>query len=89
MPASRISWTGYLLPSKANASRVWIYAEDGLCPCREEWRLDLPLGLLPFVGRYVIYAGMALPYLRNRAHGAISWSIAANGATVPMAQSVQ
>jgi len=68
------------------ANQVWIYAEDGLCPCREEWRLDLPLGLLPFVGRYVIYAGMALPYLRNRAHGAISWSIAANGATVPMAQ---
>jgi hypothetical protein len=68
------------------ANQVWIYAEDGLCPCREEWRLDLPLGLLPFVRNYVIYAGMALPYLRERAHGAISWSVAANGATVPMSQ---
>ena len=68
------------------ANQVWIYAEDGLCPCREEWRLDLPLGLLPFVGEYVIYAGMALPYLRERAHGAISWSVAANGMTVPMSQ---
>lgn len=67
-------------------NQVWIYAEDGLCPCREEWRLDLPLGLLPFVGDYVLYAGMALPYLRERAHGAISWSVAAGGAIVPMAQ---
>ena len=68
------------------ANQVWIYAEDGLCPCREEWRLDLPLGLLPFVQRYVIYAGMALPYLRERAHGAISWSVVANGTAVPMSQ---
>ncbi len=67
------------------ANQVWIYVEDGLCPCREEWRLDLPLGLLPFVGRYVIYAGMALPYLRERAHGAINWSVAAGGQNVPMA----
>jgi len=65
-------------------NQVWIYAEDGLCPCREEWRLDLPLGLLPFVRRYVIYAGMALPYLRERAHGAISWSVLADGRNVPM-----
>ena len=68
------------------ANQVWIYVEDGLCPCREEWRLDLPLGLLPFVGNYVIYAGMALPYQRARAHGAISWSVAAGGRSVPMAQ---
>ena len=68
------------------ANQVWIYVEDGLCPCREEWRLDLPLGLLPFVGRYVIYAGMALPYQRARAHGAVNWSVAAGGRNVPMAQ---
>ena len=68
------------------ANQVWIYVEDGLCPCREEWRLDLPLGLLPFVGDYVIYAGMALPYLRERAHGAVGWSVVAGGQNVPMAQ---
>ena len=68
------------------SNQVWIYVEDGLCPCREEWRLDLPLGLLPFVRRYVIYAGMALPYLRERAHGAINWSVAAGGQNVPMSQ---
>lgn len=68
------------------SNQVWIYVEDGLCPCREEWRVDLPLGLLPFVRRYVIYAGMALPYLRERAHGAINWSVAAGGQNVPMYQ---
>ena len=67
------------------ANQVWIYAEDGLCPSREEWRVDLPLALLPYVRRYVLYAGMALPRLRERAHGAISWSVAAGGQNVPMA----
>ena len=68
------------------SNQVWIYVEDGLCPCREEWRLDLPLGLLPFVGGYVIYAGMALPYLRERAHGAVNWSVVASGQNMPMSQ---
>ena len=68
------------------SNQVWIYVEDGLCQCREEWRLDLPLGLLPFVGRYVLYAGMALPYLRERSHGAINWSVAADGQNMPMSQ---
>ena len=67
-------------------NQVWIYAEDGLCPCREEWRLDIPLGLLPFVSRYVIYAGMALPYLRERAYGAAAWSVNVDGQVVPMIQ---
>ena len=67
-------------------NQVWVYAEDGLCPCREEWRLDLPLGLFPLVRRYVIYAGMALPYLRVRSDGAVNWSVNANGQVVPMAQ---
>lgn len=67
-------------------NQVWIFVEDGLCPCREEWRVDLPLGLLPGVGRYVLYAGMALPYLRERAHGALSWSVLAGGRNVAMEQ---
>ena len=49
-------------------NQVWIYIEDGLCPCREEWRLDLPLALIPFLNRYAAYAGMALPYLVYRAN---------------------
>ena len=65
-------------------NQVWIYVEDGLCPCREEWRVDLPFVLIPYASRYIMYAGMALPYLRERAHGATSWSVAASGATVPM-----
>ena len=47
-------------------NQVWIYIEDGLCPCREEWRLDLPLVLIPYLNRYAAYAGMALPYLVYR-----------------------
>jgi hypothetical protein len=68
------------------SNQVWVYVEDGLCPCREEWRVDLPFALIPYARRYILYAGMALPYLRERAHGAINWSVAANGATVPMTQ---
>ncbi len=60
-------------------NQVWIYAEDGLCPCREEWRIDLPLAILPIVGDYVMYAGMAFPRLRERAHGAVNWSVQAGG----------
>ena len=67
------------------SNQVWIWVEDGLCPCREEWRIDLPLIIFPGVGRYVKYAGMALPYLRERTWGAASWSVQAGGATVPMA----
>ena len=67
-------------------NQVWIYVEDGLCPCREEWRIDLPIGLLPFAGNYVIYAGMALPYLRERTQGAINWSVVADGQNLAMAQ---
>lgn len=60
---------------------VWIWAEDGLCPVREEWRIDLPLGVLPYVNRYVMYAGMALPYLRARGAGASAWNVTAGGVT--------
>lgn len=68
------------------SDQVWIYVEDGLCPCREEWRLDLPLGLLPFVGNYVIYAGMALPYLRYRDAGAGIWSVQSGQSVTQMAE---
>ena len=67
------------------ANQVWIWVEDGLCPVREEWRVDLPLALLPYAGRYVLYAGMALPYLRPRAAAAASWRVEAGGAVTPLA----
>ena len=56
-------------------NQVWIYAEDGLCPKREEWRLDLPVILVPYANRYVMYAGMAFPVLKERSHGALNWSV--------------
>lgn len=67
-------------------NQVWIWVEDGLCPCREEWRVDLPLFAFPGVGHYVQYAGMALPYLRERTWGAANWNVQAGGATVPMTE---
>lgn len=52
---------------------VWIFVEDGLCSSREEWRVDLPLFILPGLGQYVLYAGMALPALLERDAAAISY----------------
>jgi len=66
-------------------NQVWIYVEDGLCPCREEWRLDLPIIFIPYAGRYVQYAGMALPYLRTRAAAANAWQVTAGGAAASLA----
>lgn len=54
---------------------VWVYVEDGLCPEREQWRIDLPLLLIPYAGRYVKYAGLCLPRLLERPYAAASWSI--------------
>ena len=65
------------------SNQVWIWVEDGLCPAREEWRIDLPLVLLPYANRYVMYAGMAFPRLRPRGAGAARWSVQADGAAVP------
>ena len=62
------------------SNQVWIWVEDGLCPTREEWRVDLPFVLIPYARRYVMYAGMAFPVLRERAYGATVWS----AGTVPM-----
>ncbi len=56
---------------------VWIYVEDGLCAKREEWRLDLPTFLIPYANRYVLYAGMALPYLVSRDFGADGYYVGA------------
>ena len=66
------------------SNQVWIWVEDGLCPKREEWRLDLPLVFIPYANRYVQYAGMALPYLCDRACGASSWSVMTGGRTSHM-----
>ena len=72
--------------SMAPHNQVWIYVEDGLCPCREEWRLDLPIVFIPFAGRYIQYAGMALPYLRYRLDAAHQWRV--NGVEMPIAADV-
>ena len=65
-------------------NRVTVFVEDGLCPRRREWRLDLPLILIPGVNRYVQYAGMALPELVYRNAAATAYSVAAGGANYPM-----
>ena len=54
---------------------VWVYAEDGLAPEREKWRIDLPLVLIPYAGKYVMYAGIALPRLVERPSAASAWSV--------------
>ena len=66
------------------AAQVWVYVEDGLCPVREEWRLDLPLVLIPYANRFVMYAGMALPYLRYRGEALSGYRLAAGGAATPL-----
>lgn len=63
---------------------VWIYVEDGLCAKREEWRLDIPAFLIPYANRYVLYAGMALPYLVKRDVGADAYYVGEEG--MPLAQ---
>ncbi len=63
---------------------VWVWVEDGLCQVREEWRLDLPFVLMPYARKYILYAGMALPRLRERCYGAVSWGIESGGSIVQM-----
>jgi len=57
------------------ANQVWVYVEDGLAPEREAWRIDLPLALIPYAGRYVKYAGLSLPRLLERPSAAKEWSV--------------
>ena len=64
-------------------NQVWIWVEDGLCPVREEWRIDLPLVLIPYANKYILYAGMALPVLRERTCGATVWNAVIGDTTVP------
>ncbi|MBQ3809060.1 MAG: hypothetical protein II840_14015 [Kiritimatiellae bacterium] len=57
------------------ANQVWVYVEDGLAPEREAWRIDLPLALIPYAGKYVAYAGLSLPRLLERPAAASSWAV--------------
>ena len=57
------------------SNQVWVYVEDGLCPEREAWRIDLPLVLIPYAGKYVKYAGLSLPRLLERPAAASSWTV--------------
>lgn len=65
---------------------VWVLVEDGLCPVREEWRLDLPLILIPYLNRFVMYAGMAVPYLRYRDAACPCYSLKSGGADFPLVE---
>jgi len=65
---------------------VWVFVEDGLGPVREEWRLDLPLVFMPYLNRYVQYAGMALPYLRYRNAACSSYALSAGGQAFPLVE---
>lgn len=66
------------------SNQVWIYVEDGLCAKRAEWRVDLPMILFPGINRYVMYAGMALPYLEPREAGTAFWGVEAGGKKAEM-----
>ena len=68
------------------SNQVWIWAEDGLCPIREEWEVHLPLFLIPYAGYFAKHAGMALPVLGERAYGATVWSAVAGGRPLPFAE---
>ena len=68
------------------SNQVWIWVEDGLCPTREEWRLELYQGLIPYNHFYGMYAGMALPVLRERAYGATVWNAIVGGQAVPLTE---
>lgn len=66
--------------------RVTVFVEDGLCPCRDEWRLDLPMFLVPGLGRYAQYVGMALPKLRYRNAAVTGYSVTAAGQALPLTE---
>lgn len=54
--------------------QVWVYVEDGLCPVREQKRIEFPLILIPGANRYVSNVGMALPRLLPRDAAADRWT---------------
>ncbi len=63
---------------------VWVWVEDGLCPMRKEWRIDLPIVLIPYANKYILYAGMAFPKLEYRQTGANGWTVMTSGENVNM-----
>ena len=65
---------------------VTVFVEDGMCPKREEWRIDLPTILIPWVNRYVQYAGMALPKLVYRNAAVTAYSVSGAGTCYPMVE---
>ncbi len=65
-------------------NQVWIWLEEGLCPKREEWRIDLPLILIPYANKYIMYAGMAFPRLVYRQSAGANWQVG----TTPMTELV-
>lgn len=65
-------------------NQVWIYVEDGLSLERVEWRLDLPLFLIPELGRYVLYAGMAFPRLVERSAAAEQYWVKSEQGQIPL-----
>lgn len=67
-------------------NQVWIWVEDGLCAERKEWEINLPTIFIPYAGNYVMYVGMALPYLEPRSQGADHWRISSSVGSVPMAE---
>ena len=69
---------------KKPQNQVWIWLEEGLGPKREEWRIDLPLVLIPYVNRFVLYAGMAFPRLVERQAAGSGWQ----AGSVPMSEIV-
>lgn len=66
--------------------QVWVWLEEGLGPKRTEWRIDLPLVLIPYVNRFVLYAGMAFPRLDYRAAAGANWQASTSGGSVPLAE---
>lgn len=72
------------------ANQVWVWVEDGLCPTRKEWRIDLPMYFIPYANRYVLYAGMAFPVLEPRAAASYAGGITVSGAEgVVQAEAIQ
>ena len=69
-------------------NQVWVWVEEGLGPKREEWRIDLPLILIPYVNRFVMYAGMAFPKLVNRASAGENWQVKTSAGAMPMTETV-
>ena len=66
------------------SGQAWIYVEDGLCPARDQTVVHLPLGLLPWVRRYVLYSGIALPKLVYRSFASSQYSVQSSGGALAL-----